>query len=228
MLDARRVLRVGIDDAPPVPMQIGSPEAASFQGYEVDLLERIAAQLNSSIVYRRTLWSVIVGELISGKIDAICSAVTITRERAEQVDFCSPHLGLKLGLVVREGQHGATRVLGVRRGTTAESFVERMSPAAERVVVSESNEQLYEALRTGELDGVVDDSPIARYFSSLKAGLRYITNYAGTEAEYAIAVRKGNDELRLQINAQVAKLEAEGTLEDFRRRWFGTSNFLIA
>ncbi|MGB6870106.1 MAG: ABC transporter substrate-binding protein [Acidobacteriaceae bacterium] len=228
MLDIMRVLRVGIDDAPPAPMQIGSPDAASFQGYEVDLLERIAAELNSSIVYRRALWSVIVGELISGKIDAICSAASVTPERAEQVDFCSPHLGLKLGLVVREGQHEAPRVLGVRRGTTAESYVKRMSPAAERVVISESNEQLYEALRGGELDGVVDDSPIARYFSSLKSGLRYITSYAGTEAEYAIAVRKGNDELRLQINAQIAKLEAEGTLEDFRRRWFGTSNFLIA
>jgi ABC-type amino acid transport substrate-binding protein len=68
----------------------------------------------------------------------------------------------------------------------------------------------------------------ARYFSNIKAGLVYKTNYVGTEAEYAIAVRKGDDELRLQINAQVAKLEADGTLADFRRRWFGTPDLLIA
>jgi ABC-type amino acid transport substrate-binding protein len=32
-----KVLRVGIDDAPPVPMQMGRPESGDFRGYEVDL-----------------------------------------------------------------------------------------------------------------------------------------------------------------------------------------------
>jgi ABC-type amino acid transport substrate-binding protein len=227
MMENMLVLRVGIDDSPPVPMQIGNPETGSFQGYEVDLLEAIADQLKCGIVYRRALWSVIFKELLSGQVDAICSAATVTPERIKQVDFCSPHLRLSLGLVMRKTEHGEPRVLGVRRGTTAESYVEQISPIAERVMLSESNERLYDALIAGEADGVVDDSPIARYFSRVKPGLVYKTSYAGTEAEYAMAVRKGNEDLRVQINEQLAKLEAEGRLADFRRRWFGTSNFLI-
>lgn len=29
-----RILRVGIDDAPPMPLQFGNPETADFRGYE--------------------------------------------------------------------------------------------------------------------------------------------------------------------------------------------------
>jgi ABC-type amino acid transport substrate-binding protein len=230
MMDHDPVLRVGIDDAPPVPMQIGSPESGSFQGYEVDLLETIASKLGWRIEYRRTIWSTIVAELMASKIDALCSAATVTPERAQQVDFCSSHLQLRLALVGRETDHDniSPRVFGVRRGTTAESYLSRMSPPPERVVISESNEQLYESLRTGGVDGVIDDSPIARYFSAYTGGLVYVTGYEGTEAEYAIAVRKGNDQLRIRINAALATLEADGTLATFRRRWFGTPSLFVA
>ena len=36
---ANRTVRVGIDVAPPAPMQLGNPDAGDFRGYEVDLLE---------------------------------------------------------------------------------------------------------------------------------------------------------------------------------------------
>jgi hypothetical protein len=32
-----KVLRLGIDDAPPVPMTMGRPESGDSRGYEVDL-----------------------------------------------------------------------------------------------------------------------------------------------------------------------------------------------
>jgi ABC-type amino acid transport substrate-binding protein len=229
MMGDDRVLRVGIDDAAPVPMQMGSPEIGSFQGYEVDLLETIAIRLGCRVEYRRRIWSAIVGELMTSKIDALCSAATITPERAHQVDFCSSHLQIRLALVARDRDRDkvSPRVIGVRRGTTAESYLLRMSPPPDRVVISESNEELYESLRTGDLDGVIDDSPIARHFAACKDGLVYVTSYEGTEAEYAIAVRKGNDQLRLRINAELTKLEADGTLANFRRRWFGAPNLFV-
>jgi ABC-type amino acid transport substrate-binding protein len=39
------VLTVGLDDAPPAPMQIGTPEDGDFRGYEVDLLEALGCHL---------------------------------------------------------------------------------------------------------------------------------------------------------------------------------------
>src|SRR5438105_4157127 len=114
------VLLVGIDDAPPYPMQLGAPETGDFRGYEVDLLEEAARRLGLQIRYRRSLWSVIVSELASGTLDAICSAATVTEDRKREVDFCQPHLKLQLAVVRRQGSPGGKAFhrnqVGVRRG----------------------------------------------------------------------------------------------------------------
>jgi hypothetical protein len=90
-LDGRTIL-VGVDDAPPAPIQIGSPERGDFRGYEVDLLCEMEKRLGTQLRYRRALWSVIVSELTSGGLDIVCSAATVTEERKHEVDFCRPHL----------------------------------------------------------------------------------------------------------------------------------------
>jgi ABC-type amino acid transport substrate-binding protein len=233
-MDARRnhILRVGIDDAPPVPMQIGTPESGDFHGYEVDLLQKLAERLEFTIQYRRALWSVIVGELSSGSLDLVCSAVTVTAERAREIDFCSPHLKLALALVTRADLSAdldisASRV-GVRQGTTAEAFLLHRSGGKEPAMLSESNVELYSALAGGMLDGVIDDSPIALHFSRAIPGLRYAYRFEGTAGEYAVMTRRGNTTLREQINATLAQMECDGTLPYLRRIWFGSENLFIA
>jgi len=67
-----RDVRVGIDDAPPVPMQLGNPETGDFRGYELDLLGEIARRAGFRLSYRRALWSAIVSELMTGEVDLIC------------------------------------------------------------------------------------------------------------------------------------------------------------
>ena len=129
-------------------MQIGTPESGDFHGYEVDLLQKLAKRLDFSIQYRRALWSVIFGELSSGGLDLVCSAATVTAERAREVDFCAPHLKLSLALVTREELSAdldisASRV-GVRHGTTAAAYLlhssaeRRLRPLRNDLVVKET------------------------------------------------------------------------------------------
>jgi polar amino acid transport system substrate-binding protein len=221
MMTDKTTLRVGLDDAPPSPIQIGGPETGDFQGFEADLLNELGKRLGVGLQYRRSFWSEIVRELAAGELDIICSAATVTEERKLDADFCTPHLRLSLAVVKRadspEGKELRGLRVGVRRGTTAEGYVEGrgVAPAA----VSESNEELYEALAGGELDAVVDDSPVARYFADLKPGLRYMGPLEGTEGAYAIMVQKGNRELRGRINEALASMDMEGFLREIRGRW---------
>jgi polar amino acid transport system substrate-binding protein len=97
------ILLVGIDDAPLVPMQQGSPETGDFRGYEVDLLETLGQRLGLVIQYRLAFWSTIIRELVVGRLDVVCSAATVTVERSQEVDFCNPHLALSLAVVPRTG-----------------------------------------------------------------------------------------------------------------------------
>ena len=125
----KRLLLAGVDDAPPIPMQIGDPASDTFRGFEVDLLRLLAERLNWAIEYRRARWSLIVSELSSGRLDLICSAATVTEQRKAEVNFCTPHLRLQLALVVRKNApdplDAAKNRFGVRRGTTAEKFLRK-------------------------------------------------------------------------------------------------------
>jgi ABC-type amino acid transport substrate-binding protein len=87
---ASRTVRVGIDDAPPAPMQLGNPDTGDFRGYEVDLLAEIGRRVGFELSFRRALWSVIVRELMAGDVDLVCSAATVTMEREREVDFLLP------------------------------------------------------------------------------------------------------------------------------------------
>lgn len=221
-------LIVGLDDAPPVPMQIGTPEEGNFRGYEVDLLGEVARRLGVRLRYRRAYWSVIVDELEAGDIDIICSAATITEERRRQADFCEPHLKLTLAVVTRDdlpdvGTNYAGLRVGLRRGTTAEKFA-RSHGVSDPAMLCESNEEMYDALRTGNLDVIVDDSPIAAHFAHKTPGLRYAGALPGTDGAYAIMVRKGNVELVKAIDEELAAMERDGTLAGLREHWFNTES----
>jgi ABC-type amino acid transport substrate-binding protein len=152
-------------------------------------------------------------------------------QRKAEVNFCTPHLRLQLALVVRKNApdplDAAKNRFGVRRGTTAEKFL-REGLGLEPVRLSESNEELYNAVSNGQLDAITDDSPIAMHFASSIAGLSYRGAYDRTEGEYAIMVGRDNDALKCEIDAALSVLEAEGTLAMLRERWFGTPAVLIA
>jgi polar amino acid transport system substrate-binding protein len=201
----RGELLVGIDDAPPVPMQIGSPETGDFRGYEVDLLEALAHRLGRTLRYRRAYWSALVGDLAAGRLDAVCSAATVTPERARVVDFCTPHLTLTLAVVTCTDDLAGTGLSS-----------RRVDVPASR---SESNDALYAALAAGQLDAVVDDAPIAAHFACAVPGVRVAGTLPGTDAAYAIMVRQGNAALRVAADTAIAELEADGTLHSLRTRW---------
>ena len=69
-----------------------------------------------------------------------------------------------------------------------------------------------QALSQGKIDAVIIDNEPARVFVTENEGL-IILDEAYADEEYAIAVRKGNTELLNQINAALAELKADGTLD---------------
>jgi len=69
-----------------------------------------------------------------------------------------------------------------------------------------------QALSQGKIDAVIIDNEPARVFVSENEGL-IILEEAYADEEYAIAVKKGNTELLNQINAALAELKADGTLD---------------
>lgn len=112
-------------------MQFGKPDTGNFRGYEVDILKELSRRAGFRLNFRRALWGAIISELVTGEIDLVCRAATITKEREHKVDFCSPHLDVTLAVVKRSGVAANTPLdtlrIDVRRGTTAETCANTIS-----------------------------------------------------------------------------------------------------
>jgi ABC-type amino acid transport substrate-binding protein len=107
----------------------------------------------------------------------------------------------------------------VRRGTTAEAYAEQHGTLAP-TQISESNEKLYASLSAGEFGAVIDDSPIATWFSHSVSGLQLAGVLQETEAAYAIMICKGNDKLRAEINRALEDVDDDGSRQSLLVKWF--------
>ena len=110
--------------------------------------------------------------------------------------------------------------IGVQLGTTGDiyasdyeeegSTIERFSKGADAVM----------ALNSGKIDCVIIDSEPAKAFVEKNEGLKILDEPFALE-EYAICIAKENTELKDQINAALAQLKADGTLDNIIKNYIG-------
>lgn len=113
---------------------------------------------------------------------------------------------------------GAT--IGVQLGTTGDleaseyekdgSTVERYSKGSEAV----------QALKAGQVDCVIIDSQPAQKFVENAEGLKILDD-PFVEEEYAICLKKGNDELLEKINGALKELKEDGTVDSIMANYIG-------
>lgn len=218
-----RMIRVGVDEAPPAPMNFGLPGSRDFHGFEVDLLHAIAERIGCELEFRSSLWSQLLGDLSENKLDLVCGAATITEERSRYFDFSDPYLDIELVIVGRANDSSSpapeNATFGVRVATHAESYQKRHW-SNNVVRLFDFNTDAYHALQSGGIDLVIDDSPIAMHFAEALHGLQVLNALPGTDAQYALVLRKGNTALLDQVNTALRTLQSEGTWNQLYRRWF--------
>lgn len=220
---------VGLDLAPPPPLQFGPPGTPEFHGLEVDLLTAVAAAMECELVYEVERWSALLDRLAGGRVDLLCTAATVTAERARTLAFGLGYLSMSLVLTAPAhadirgtGDLARTRV-AVRAATVAEDWARARLPAAE-LVRFDLNTDAYEALRHGGVDALIDDEPIARWFVSATPGLRIVTVIPDTAAEYAMVFARENVGLRVSVDAVLRCMIQTGELEALRSKWLGSLN----
>lgn len=116
--------------------------------------------------------------------------------------------------------------IGVQLGTTGDVVnaadyedmgctVERFNKGADAV----------QALKQGKIDCVIVDSQPAKVFVSKNDDLKILDDKFEKE-EYAIALDKSNTDLKEKINAALAELKEEGTLDAIKKNWTGSDEEL--
>jgi ABC-type amino acid transport substrate-binding protein len=225
----KKVLKVGLDSAAPFPMH-SDYNSEKFEGFEVDLLKAITDHLDLEIEYEVSLWQTILEKLFKGELDLICSAVTVTPSRRHILEFTNPYLHFRLCAVVNQEDNLRNisdlknKTIGIREATEAEKYVHVNFPS-NNMVHAETNKELYRKLQAGKIDLLIDDSPIAGGFLQKNKKLKVGMFLPETDSQYAIAMRKGDVQLKDQFNEVLTLLRENGVYQTIYKKWFTDIQF---
>lgn len=198
-------------------------------GFDVDLIGLVAGRLGLRQKVVDTEFTAITSGRVfaAGECDVAAAGMTINKRRAGQVDFSTPYFDSGQVLMARRGVRvtssglgsGTLRV-GVVAGTTAQEYAEarHWSPKA-----YENSAIELDALRTGQVDVLVQDDPVVRYWLTDPANADFVRiPGVRTRERYGFAVRKGGDPGLLRLIDQViAQSRSDGTYRRIYERWMG-------
>ncbi len=199
----------------------GKPE-----GFDVDIATEIAERLGLELEVVTTAWDGIIPGLKADKYDIIMSAMTITDERLEEIDFSDPYIDSNQSIAVKKGNTDikseadlAGKVVGVQVDTTGQFTAEEI-PGIKEIRKYDTIILAFQELELGRIDAILNDYPVNAYMRKIRGQTEVVATIK-TDEQYGIGIRKGNDQLREAINRALAEMKEDGTYDKIFKKWFG-------
>jgi polar amino acid transport system substrate-binding protein len=217
-------LRWGADLEGGAPYAFTDPKDASrVIGFEQELADALAKHLNRPLERVQVNWDSLIPALGRHSIDLAMAGIELTDEHKRGALFSRPYYVYQQQMVVRADE---TRVQvfedlrGKRVGTLSGSAAHRMLEQLGGVSITFYSDiyAVYQDLGMGRVDAVFLDLPMAAYYAKNNPKLRFVDPPLG-EGYYAIALRKGDEALKRELDGALDAMLADGTLERIYRRW---------
>jgi ABC-type amino acid transport substrate-binding protein len=194
-------------------------------GFDIDLMDEITNRLGIEVEYVNASFDTIFTQLASGDFDAIISAITITEERDQTIDFTEPYFAANQALAVSTGGDVASvddlagKQVAAQAGTTGLDYAtENFTDST--VVEFPTSEAAFTALESGQVDAVFIDLPVVAARVEGSEGNVELAEEVDTGELYGIGVQDGNTALTDAINEQLQAIIDDGTYEQIYSEWF--------
>jgi len=199
-------------------------------GADIEIAEYIAEQLGVELEKINVAFDSISTYLINDDADLSLSAMTITKERMETLDFSIPYTTAQQYIIVLADNDKvavlddlAGQNIGVHLGTTGDFLV---SDQVMMGVLANTGANVAQykfltdaalALKNGELGAIVCDTMLAENLVAVNEGLKcFPLAFAEGEVEIeqlGIAMKKGDEEFVAKINEIIAPIIEDGTVD---------------
>ncbi|MFH8341227.1 basic amino acid ABC transporter substrate-binding protein [Streptomyces sp. AM6-12] len=209
---------------PPFQSVVGG----KVQGFDVSLIDLVAKDLGvKQQIVDTPFENFKTGAFLnSGQCDVAAAGMTITAERAKNVDFSDPYFEATQAVLVAKNSGidslaGAKgKKIGAQAQTTGEDFAKKkgLDP-----VSFASSDAVLNGLRTGQVQAVVIDYPVVQGWLKDKANadkFKVVDNLK-TGEQYGFTVKKGNKPLLNAINKALKDAKADGTYKKIYEKWIG-------
>jgi polar amino acid transport system substrate-binding protein len=212
-----------------LPFSFVRLDTGEADGWNYDALEEICRRLNCRPVYYEITWEAMLFAIAAGQYDVAADGITVTPERAEQVDFSDGYMRVEQRLIVRLDEARVDSIeavaadetlrVGAMLGTTNYAAALDLVGAA-RVQAFEDWGEAVQAVIAGDVDAVVIDDLAGQGYVGVNAEAIRLLPGVLVSQELGFAFPKGSA-LVEPFNAALAAMRADGTLDQLAEKWFG-------
>jgi ABC-type amino acid transport substrate-binding protein len=203
-------------------------------GYDVDLLNKLAAELGVKLVIKNLDFNGLIPGLQAKKFDLVSVGLTATDERKQVIDFTRAYVPYTSVLAVQQKDTSPAaiptynvkgKIITALQGSTGEQLAKKSFPNAKLQTYSDQNAALLQ-VATGRANGsVLEDYILAQYQKSNPNQLKKAALPQPLDLSYgAWAVQKGNKTLTGKLNTFLCKAQNDGSLATLYKKDFGVSD----
>ena len=207
-------------------------EDGNIVGFDIDLMEAIAADQGIEIKVESLEFDALIMALGNGSIDIVASGMTITPERLEQVDFTDSYYTAGLNIAVAQENDTINgiddlkgKVVAAQIGTTGALMCQELvdtGVAKEAKLLADVNICMMD-LQNGACDAVINDIPVTNDYIKANPGVVKVVGENFNAEDYGFAVSKENPELLAKLNAGLANVIADGTYDALYAKYFAAT-----
>jgi polar amino acid transport system substrate-binding protein len=221
-----REVTVAVENAY-LPFNYIDPETGEGIGWDYDAWAIICERLNCEPVFVETAWDGMIVAVADGQYDVAADGITITEERAEVVDFSDGYIQLAQVILTRADEERFASA----EELTAGDFIVGSQPATtnyetaadlvgdERIQAYETFGVAVQALLAGDVDAVIMDNVAGIGYMGANPDQLKIVGEPLTSEELGFIYPKGS-ELVEPVNAALATMREDGTLDELFQTWF--------
>lgn len=208
-------------------------EGDTPKGLDIDLATALAEALGVEVEFHNTGFDAIIPSLQGSRFDVIMSAMTVTDERKEQIDFIE-YANVGVGIVVAKGNpEGIERVddlcgrtVAVQEGTIQVDILEAQDQACREagqqgidILRFGTDPEAVDQVKAGRAVAVLNDFPVAFVAAQENPDTLEVLDTQIDPAPYGIGLRKDSAALKAALEEALDRIKADGTYQRIFEAW---------
>lgn len=226
----RTKLIVGFDaEFPPY----GYKDGDDYSGFDLDLANAVCDYYGWELVKQPVDWDSKDMELTTGSIDCIWNGFTING-REDDYTWSEPYIDNSQVVVVKKDSgissvddlagvimdvQADSSALAALEGEDATEVGQKINASLGQLIQVSNYNTAFMDLESGAVDAIAMDVGVANYEISNRDGEFVILDEEISSEQYGIGFKKGNTELRDQVQEALTALVADGTVDEIITKW---------
>ncbi len=220
------------------PFNYAGPDGAP-QGFNIDLARMICDEIKVACTIQMRRFDTLVSSLAENRGDAVVASLAPTAQLRARVDFSDPYYRTPARFVAKSDspivdvapERLEAKKVAVAAGSAHEAYLKELFPEVE-IKPYPNPAAARAALQRGDVDLLFGDAITLAFWlngtdsancCAFRGGAFVDNKYFGEGI--GIAVRKGNDQMRLALNWALFRLWERGRFADLWLRYFPVSPF---